>query len=102
VQEVVGEFAQDVNVLDDMIQPQADGSYIVDGRINMRDLNRSMHWDLPLEGPKTLSGLIVEYVEMIPRVGLGLRIGGYPMEVLKVRGNAVRWVKIMPELKRPS
>ncbi len=99
VQEVVGEFAQDIDLVEGMIKLQADDTYIVDARINMRDLTRAMQWDLPLSGPKTLSGLIVDYLEMIPPAGICLRIAGYPIEILKVRVNAVRLVKVFPKLK---
>lgn len=99
VHEIVGEFAQDVDVFEGMIKALPDGSFLVDARINMRDLTRAMRWSLPLDGPKTLSGLIVEYLEMIPEGGVCLRIAGYPMEVIKVRSNAVRLVKIFPKLK---
>lgn len=100
VQEVVGEFALDVDVYEGLIKSQADGSYIVDARINMRDLTRVMQWDLPISGPKTLSGLIVEHLEMIPQADICLRVAGYPMEVLKVRGNAVQLVRIFPRMKK--
>lgn len=99
VQEIVGEFAQDVDVFEGMIKAMPDGTFIVNARINMRDLTRAMHWELPTSGPKTLSGLIVEELEMIPQGGVCLRIAGYPMEVLKVRANAVRLVKVFPKLK---
>src|SRR3990167_1898164 len=97
LEEIVGEFAMDMEDVARLIQPQKDGSYVVDARISLRDLNRVTGWELPIEGPKTLSGLVVEYLEMIPIAGIGLRVVGYPMEVLKVSGNTVRMVQVWPE-----
>lgn len=97
LEEIVGEFAVDIDDVARLVQRQTDGSYFVDGSINLRDLNRVTGWELPTEGPKTLSGLVVEYLEMIPISGVALRVGGYPMEVLKVSGNTVRLVQVWPE-----
>ena len=56
-----------------------------------------MEWDFPLDGPKTLSGLIVEYLEDIPDANISLRIAGYPLEVLEVKENMIKQVKIQPK-----
>jgi len=55
-----------------------------------------MGWELPIDGPKTLSGLIVEYLEDIPDTNLSLRIAGYPIEVLEIKENMVKLVKVIP------
>ncbi|MGB0496426.1 MAG: transporter associated domain-containing protein, partial [Kangiellaceae bacterium] len=65
-----------------------------------RDINRSLDWELPVDGPKTLNGIIVEYLEAIPTSGTCLRLAGYPMEILKSKGNRVKSVKVWPELYR--
>lgn len=100
LEEIVGEFARDIDETTRYVRKQRDGSYLIDGRITIRDLNRATRWNLPLEGPKTLSGLIVENLESIPAAGVSLRIAGYPMEVVRVSGNTVRQVKILPDLYR--
>ena len=79
--------SEDVNM-------QRDGSVMVDGSVNVRDLNKEMSWDLPTEGPKTLSGLIVEHLEDIPDAPLGLTISGYKMEVIEIKENMIKMVKI--------
>lgn len=101
IEEIVGEFAIDIDDVACLVQRQEDGSYLVDGRISLRDLNRLTDWELPIEGPKTLSGLVIEHLEMIPTSGMALRLVGYPMEVIKVSGNTIRLVKVWPE-KRVS
>ena len=73
--------------------------YLVDGSIPVRELNRNMHWELPTRGPKTLSGIIVEYLETFPRVGIGLRLQGYPIEIIEVEGNKVKIARIWPKLR---
>lgn len=99
LEEIVGEFTTGFSKPDEHIQLQKDGSVIVDGGINVRDLNRNMHWDFPTEGPKTLSGLIVECLEEIPEEKVCVRIEGYPIEVVEVVGNMIKQVRVMPNLK---
>ncbi|WP_264774058.1 HlyC/CorC family transporter [Coxiella burnetii] len=94
LEEVVGEFATGIDGATSLVQFQKEGSYLIDARISVRDLNRIMQWDLPIKGPKTLSGLIIEDLESIPIVGICIRLSGYPMEIVKVSRNAVRLVKV--------
>ncbi len=101
LEEIVGEFATDIEELNRSVRLQKDGSYLVDGSISVRDLRRMTDWDLPTHGPKTLSGLIIEGLELIPVAGICLRLAGYPMEVLEVtENNTIRLVQIWPELHR--
>ena len=79
--------------------PQQDGSFLVDGSANVRDLNKEMDWDFPTDGPKTLSGLIIEYLEDIPREKVSMRIAGYPIEIVEVNENTIKLARIMPEFK---
>lgn len=100
LEEIVGEFAIDVDDEARLVERQEDGSFIVDARISLRDLNRITSWDLPMEGPKTLGGLVVEYLETIPVSKVGLRIAGYPMVVTRVSGNAIRTIQVWPEKRK--
>ena len=99
LEEIVGEFTTDIAVAERNVRQQKDGSYLVDGVVNVRDLNRMLGWKLPTEGPKTLSGLIVEYLETIPEKGIGLRLGGYPIEVVEVKDNTVKLARVWPDLR---
>jgi Mg2+/Co2+ transporter CorB len=76
------------------IHTEADGSYVVNGNINVRTLNRRLGWSLPTTGPRTLNGLILEYLETIPDVGTSLKLGDYAFEILQTADNAVRAVRI--------
>lgn len=98
LEEIVGEFDLSTADVDRLISLQKDGSVLVDGSISVRDLNRLAHWKLPVDGPRTLSGLIIEHLEMIPRTGVSARIAGYPMEVMAVSRNTIRQVRVWPNL----
>ncbi|OHU86677.1 MULTISPECIES: HlyC/CorC family transporter [Pseudoalteromonas] len=97
LEEVVGDFTTtQTPAASDEVDVQSDGSVLVDGAANIRDINKEMNWELPTEGPKTLSGLIVEHLEDIPDAPLSLIISGYPMEVVELKENMVKLVKVMP------
>lgn len=97
LEEIVGDFTSPVpGVLDD-VQTQGDGSFVVNGSTHIRDLNRRLDWKLPISGPKTLNGLIIEYLEDIPEVGTSLILDGYMVEILRTRGTAVQTVRIRPK-----
>ncbi|KAA3627933.1 MAG: HlyC/CorC family transporter [Proteobacteria bacterium] len=100
LEEIVGEFTTDPSTTLLNVYPQEDGSVMVDGSMTVRELNRTMNWKLPVGGPKTLNGLILEFLESIPESGTSLRLGGYPMEIVQVKGNAVKKAKVYPHLWR--
>ncbi|MGD2118266.1 MAG: HlyC/CorC family transporter [Chromatiales bacterium] len=100
LEEIVGEFVTDpLDQLND-VQDQGDGSYLVNGNANVRELVRKMKWDLPTDGPKTFNGLILEHMESIPDTGTSLLIAGYPIEILQIQNNVVKVVKILPHKRR--
>ncbi|MFZ2312450.1 MAG: HlyC/CorC family transporter [Methylobacter sp.] len=95
LQEIVGEL-----ITEDVIaRKQSDGSYLVDANITVRELNRVTQWSLPTEGPKTLNGLIIEFMETIPEAGTGIKLHGYFLEIIKRDENAVKLVKFLPKNK---
>ena len=96
LEEIVGEFTTDPADIYRDVQPEADGSFMVSGTANVRELNRMMGWRLPTDGPKTLNGLIVERLETIPQAGATLRLGGYQLEIVQTTDNAVRSVRLRP------
>ncbi|MEE2766987.1 MAG: HlyC/CorC family transporter [Pseudomonadota bacterium] len=75
------------------VRIQKDGSYLVDASVTLRDLNRLTGWSLPTEGPKTLNGLIIEFLETIPVRETSLVLFGYRLEILEVDEHAVQMVK---------
>lgn len=98
LEEIVGDFTTTITpTASEEIHAQLDGSMVIDGTANVRDLNKELGWDLPTDGPRTLSGLIVEYLEDIPKSTICLRIAGYPIEVLEIENNAIRQARIIPQ-----
>ncbi len=87
LEEIVGEFTSNLSETADNIFPQRDGSYIIAGTANIREINKALHWDLPTDGPKTLSGLILENLESFPDANAGLAIGRYRLEILELEGQ---------------
>jgi Mg2+/Co2+ transporter CorB len=100
LEEIVGQFSSDPADRIASVQPQDDGSYLVDGAANVRDLVRSQRWALPTTGPRTLNGLILEHLEAVPDPGTSLMIAGYPIEVLQVQDNMVKVARVAPALRR--
>ena len=101
LEEIVGEFVTDpLDELDD-VQDMGDGSYLVNGNASIRDLVRTMKWDLPTNGPKTFNGMILEHLESIPETGISVMISGYPIEILQTHNNMVKVAKVYP-LQRKS
>jgi len=79
------------------IHPQSDGTYLVDGSASIRDLNRVLEMDLPTDGPKTINGMILEYLETIPEPGTSLMLCGYPLEIVQTSSSAIKTVRISPQ-----
>ncbi len=94
LEEIVGEFTSSMADAEEDIHPQRDGSFIIDGTANIREINKTLHWKLPTDGPKTLSGLILEHLESFPDANTGLAIGRYRLEILKLEGNVVQAARV--------
>ena len=75
------------------IMPQTDGSYLIEGNVMLREINSRINWDLPTDGPKTLSGLILETVQSIPEKNIGISIEGYRFETILIKDNVVKIAK---------
>ena len=97
LEEIVGEFTTETSDFYRDVQKAADGSYIVQGSANVRELNRTMKWTLPTEGPKTINGLILEELGTIPDAGVSLSIAGYRIEILQASGNAIRSIRMQAQ-----
>jgi len=98
LEEVVGEFTTDSPMNSLNIHPQEDGSFLIAGNTHIREINRNLNWQLPQDGPKTLNGLIIEQMEMIPEPGTSIMIARHPIEVTKTQNNAVQMARVMPAL----
>ncbi len=94
LEEVVGDFTSAPGALHQDIHRDADGSFVINGAISIRVLNRTLGWDLPTDGPRTLNGLILEYLETIPQPGTGLKLGNLSVEILQTAENSVKTARI--------
>lgn len=95
LEEIVGDFTTNVAEEEDQdIIPQDDGSYLIDGGAFVRDVNRALDWELPLEGPKTLNGLAMEYLESIPDGNIGFEIDGYRFETTEITDKMIAWMQV--------
>ncbi|PTR17043.1 HlyC/CorC family transporter [Nitrosospira sp. Nsp2] len=95
VEEIIGEFTTHSPSHAAFLK-QENGSIIVEGSSLLRDLNRKLGLNLPLGGPKTLNGLILEYFQDIPEAGTSLKIAGYPVEIVQTQDRVVKVVRIFP------
>ena len=89
LEEIVGEFTTDVAGMHQEIHLQDDGSYVIEGTANIREINKTLGWQLPTDGPKTLNGLIIEHLESFPDAPACLQLGQTRMEILQVKDNLI-------------
>ncbi|MGB5427801.1 MAG: HlyC/CorC family transporter [Gammaproteobacteria bacterium] len=94
LEEIVGEFTSDPTAHIEDIHPQDDGTWLVDGSINIRSLNNALDMSLSIDGPKTLNGLITEYMETIPETGTSLLLDNHPIDIVQIKDNMVKTARI--------
>jgi len=94
LEEIVGQFTTDSPTRNLGIHKQGDEGYQIDGNTHIREINRALKWALPTDGPKTLNGLILEHMEIIPQNGTSLMIAGYTIEITRTKNNAVQTAKV--------
>jgi Mg2+/Co2+ transporter CorB len=94
LEEIVGEFTSDKGSMHKDVHRERGDSFIVNASASVRTLNRKMGWSLPTSGPRTLNGLILEYLETIPEPGTSLRVNDYSIDVLQTGDNAVKTVRL--------
>lgn len=94
IEEIVGKFTTSIPGATVEFGWDDEGATLVDGSHSLRELNRLLGIGLPLDGPKTLSGLIVEYLQEIPETGVCLRIGDVAMEIIQTQDRRIKIVKL--------
>ncbi|MCK7595674.1 HlyC/CorC family transporter [Microbulbifer sp. CAU 1566] len=95
LEEIVGDFtASPVPSDDEEIIAQDDGWYLVDGGTSIREINRTLHWELPTDGPKTFNGLIMEHLESIPEGNISLYIQDYLIEIVEVSDKMITSARV--------
>ena len=94
LEEIVGNFTTNFSEETDDIHPQDDGTYLIDGTATIRDINKALSWNLPIDGPKTLNGLLTELLEIIPEKNVCVRLPQHCVEILNVQDNTIKTVKM--------
>ena len=105
LEEIVGEFTTDLADSNRDIFAQEDGSYLIDGGTSIRDINRTLSWQLDSESANTLNGMLMEVLQSIPDARVGVKLDGYHAEILQVKDNVFRTVKmweVTPQETLPS
>lgn len=102
LEEIVGEFTTDpASVMHKDIHLERPGVYLVNASATIRALNRALQWQLPVEGPKTLNGLLLERLEAFPDPGTALKVGLYQFEILQIGDNTIKTVRVQAPAPAP-
>ena len=96
LEEVIGDFTTQSPSRIGSYRQEADGSWLVDGSSSLRDLNKKLNLTLPLDGPRTLNGLILEHFEDIPEPSTSFKVGEHTLEIIQTQDRVVKSVKIFP------
>jgi len=99
LEEIVGELATDIDKETVEIMEQKDGSYLIDASIPLRELNKKLNWQLPINGAKTLNGLIIDQIETIPENNIKIEIENYLVETVLIRNNMIKIARVL-QLKK--
>jgi Mg2+/Co2+ transporter CorB len=102
VEELIGEFATHSPLQPSRFHRQPDGSYLVEGGSLLRELNRKLGFRFPLDGPKTLNGLILEHLQDIPEPDTSLKIAGHAMQIVQTQDRVVKAVRLLPPGPAPT
>jgi len=102
LEEMVGEFTTQAPTQTGWLRRTEDGGWLVEGSALVRHLNRKLGLDFPLDGPKTLNGLLLEHLEDIPEAGVSVKIGDTPIEIVQTQGRAVKVARIAPAVAEPA
>jgi Mg2+/Co2+ transporter CorB len=102
IEEIIGEFTTTAPVKGSHYAWDDQGSALVEGASSLRELNRKLGLELPLTGPKTLNGLILEHLQDIPEGGVSVKISGVPMEIVQTQDRVVKTVRIFRPVPEPA
>jgi len=94
IEEIIGKFTTSLPSAAPMLVWDEQGTATAEGAMPVRDINRALGLNLPTDGPKTLNGLIVEYLQDIPEADVAVKIGSVPMEIVHAQGRTVKTVRI--------
>jgi Mg2+/Co2+ transporter CorB len=96
LEEIIGEFTTNSPMRAGAYYPQQDGSFLVEGGTLLRELNRKLGFSFPLDGPKTMNGLILEHLQEIPEPGTSVKIAEHAIEIVQTQDRVIKGVRIYP------
>lgn len=99
LEEIIGEFTTQSPLMARGLHRQPDGSYVIEGSTLLRELNRKLGFNFPLDGPKTLNGLILEHLQDIPEPNTSVRIAGHPLEIVQTQDRVIKSVRMFAPAK---
>lgn len=102
LEEMVGEFTTQAPSDTGSLRRESDGSWLAEGSVLLRHLNRKLGLSLPLDGPKTLNGLLLEHLEDIPEAGVSIKLGNVPVEIVQTQGRAVKMARLHPPVSNEN
>jgi len=98
LEEIVGDFTTSMSPsLAEEVMPQSDGSVLIEGSANVREINKAFNWHLPQEEARTINGMLLEELEEIPLPGTRIQIEDYDVDILDVQDNRVKQVRVTPQ-----
>ena len=100
LEEIVGDLATDIDKETVEIMEQKDGSYLIDASIPLRELNKKLNWQLPVNGAKTLNGLIIDQIETIPEKNIKIKIENYSVETVLIRNNMIKIARVLQLIEK--
>jgi len=102
IEEIVGDITDEHDEAVSGVVRQPDGSFVCDGHVPVRDLNRQLGWNLPEDGATTIAGLVIYESRRVPEVGQNFRYHGYRFEILARQDNRITSVRVMPPPPAPA
>ena len=99
LEELIGEFTTQSPLQTGGFVKQPDGSFLVEGATLLRELNRKLGFGFPLDGPKTLNGLILEHLQSMPEPSTSVKIAGHPLEIVQTHDRVVKAVRVVPPVR---
>lgn len=98
LEEIVGDFTTSMSPsLAEEVMPQSDGSVLIEGTANIREINKAFNWHLPQEEARTINGMLLEELEEIPQAGTRIQVENYDIDILDVQDNMVKQIRVTPQ-----
>ncbi len=102
IEEIVGEIEDELDEVVAGVRKQPNGSYMVDGDVTIRDLNREFEWNLPDENYATIAGLVLHEAQVLPEPGQAFHFYGFRFDIVRRQRNQITLVRISPPPRKQA